>query len=72
MSYHFNVCVSFYAFDRVYNHIKPASQVPPGCDYMLFKVSVWSHMHSIPHEFICVYDNVEYISELHNMTLAHQ
>jgi translation initiation factor 4E len=24
-------------FWSVYNHIKPASQVPPGCDYMLFK-----------------------------------
>ena len=27
-------------FHRVYNHIKPASLVNPGCDYMLFKVSV--------------------------------
>ena len=28
-----------FSSDRVYNHIKPASLVQSGCDYMLFKVS---------------------------------
>ena len=43
----------FYAFGRVYNHIKPASQVPVGCDYMLFKVNIYIYMYLL--EFSCTY-----------------
>ena len=46
---------------RVYNHIKPASLVSSGCDYMLFKVGLHGSVCAAMNVHICTYESVSVI-----------